>query len=855
MINNYWEKIMLRLDSITKSFGSKEQEVKVLKGISLQFRDREFVSILGQSGCGKTTLLNLLGGLDKATSGSLFVNGVSTDDFLEKDWNDYRNKQVGFVFQTYNLIPHQSVISNVELPLVLSGVNKEERKARAQSALEKVGLADQAKKRPMQLSGGQMQRVAIARALVNNPSVIFADEPTGALDSVSGKQVMEILKEIAKDRLVIMVTHNDQLANEYSTRIISMNDGTIINDSNPYAYDECITDEQQYIAKRNKEEESQKASIVADSNKKAQKIYKKQKRKKRRETSMSFATANSLSINNLRSKKGRTILTSIAGSIGIIGIMLVLALSGGVEAYINTIEENALSQYPLTIEETNTNLTAVMQLLGSSDVDREENPDSEVIYTQQVLGNLLENLNSVMSKNDLEKFKEYTENNFDESIGYVKYDYGVEFDVFCNYVDDDERYMKVNPFLEAIENVMPGGFSDYSDMIAQFGSMLSVWDEMVDNDTLLSQQYELLGNSRWPTAYNEVVVVVDNKNQLSDYTLFALGLVPASDIVGAIFQGGEFAETTYTVDDILSIEYRLTTGADYCIQNQDGSWTQLTDRNEQRKINFVESHSVPVKVVGVIRPKEGVEVTSIMGTIGYTSELKQYLSQRAENSAIVKAQKENTTINVITGEEINEEQYKELMRSYGVADFDKPTSISFYANSFEDKDKIVAFIDEYNQTTDSDIKYNDNLAMIMDFVDTLTATITKVLAGFAGISLIVSSIMIAIIIYTSVLERKKEIGVLRSIGARKRDVSNVFLAESCWIGALSGVIGILISFALVIVVNIVLNAVLGIANLAVVAWWQPVAMFVLSVGLAVIAGLIPSRIASNKNPVECLRSE
>ena len=846
---------MLRLDSITKSFGSKEQEVKVLKGISMQFRDKEFVSILGQSGCGKTTLLNLLGGLDKATSGRLFVNGTSTNDFSEKDWNDYRNKQVGFVFQTYNLIPHQSVISNVELPLLLAGVNREERKARAQEALERVGLSDQAKKRPMQLSGGQMQRVAIARALVNNPSVIFADEPTGALDSVSGKQVMETLKEIAKDRLVIMVTHNDQLANEYSTRIISMNDGMITDDSNPYSYDECIIDEQRYVAKKNEDEELQKSAIVAESNKKAQKIYKKQKRKKRRETSMSFATANSLSINNLRSKKGRTILTSIAGSIGIIGIMLVLALSGGVKAYINTIEENALSQYPLTIEETNTNLTAIMQLLGSSGVEREENPNSEVIYTQQVLGNLLENLDSVMSQNDLEKFKEYTENNFDESIGYVKYDYGVEFDVFCNYVDDDERYMKVNPFLEAIENVMPGGFLEYSDMIAQFGSMLSVWDEMVDNDTLLTQQYELLGNSRWPTAYNEVVVVVDNKNQLSDYTLFALGLVPASDIVGAIFKGGEFAKTTYTVDDLLNLEYRLTTGADYCNQNQDGSWTQLTDRNEQRKIEFVEAHSVPVKVVGVIRPKEGVEVTSIMGTIGYTSELKQYLSQRAENSAIVKAQKESETINVITGEEINEEQYKELMRSYGVADFDNPTSISFYANSFEDKDKIVDFIDEYNQTTDSDIKYNDNLAMIMNFVDTLTATITKVLAGFAGISLIVSSIMIAIIIYTSVLERKKEIGVLRSIGARKRDVSNVFLAESCWIGALSGVIGILISFALVIVVNIVLNVVLGIANLAVVAWWQPVAMFVLSVGLAVIAGLIPSRIASNKNPVECLRAE
>ena len=846
---------MLRLDAITKNFGSKEQEVTVLKGISVQFRNKEFVSILGQSGCGKTTLLNLLGGLDKATSGSIFINGIRTDDFSEKDWNDYRNKHVGFVFQTYNLIPHQSVISNVEMPLVLAGVNREERKARAQAALERVGLGDQAKKRPMQLSGGQMQRVAIARALVNNPSVIFADEPTGALDSVSGKQVMEILKEVAKERLVIMVTHNDLLAKEYSTRIISMSDGVISGDTNPYSYDECLIDEQDFISQKREEEEKLLANIVADSKKKAQRIYKKQKRKKRRETSMSFMTANSLSINNLKSKKGRTLLTSIAGSIGIIGIMLVLALSGGVEAYINTIEENALSQYPLTISRTNTNLTAIMQLLGSTDVEREENPDSEEIYTQQVLGNLLKNLDSVMSTNDLNKFQEYTNQHFDESIGYVKYDYGVEFDVFCNYVEDDEKYMKVNPFIEAIGNVMPGGFSEYSDMIAQFSSMLSVWDEMVENEELLNQQYELLGESRWPNAYNEVVVVVDNKNQLSDYTLFALGLVPASDIFGAIFQGGEFAKNTYKVEDLLSLEYRLTTGSDYCIQGADNTWSQLTNRDKQREIEFVETHSVPVRVVGVIRPKEGVEVTSITGTIGYTSALKQYLSQRAEDSAIVKAQRANPTFNVISGEEISEEEYEELLRSYGVADFDNPTSISFYATSFENKDKIVSFIDEYNQNTDSDIKYNDNLAMIMDFVDTLTSTITKVLAGFAGISLIVSSIMIAIIIYTSVLERKKEIGVLRSIGARKRDVSNVFLAESCWIGALSGMIGIIIAFVLVGVVNVVLSAVLGIMNLAMISWWQPIAMFVLSIVLAIIAGLVPSRIASNKNPVECLRAE
>ena len=846
---------MLRLNNITKKFGVKEQEVKALKGISVQFRNREFVSILGQSGCGKTTLLNLLGGLDKSTSGSIFINGKSTDNFSEADWNDYRNKHIGFVFQNYNLISHLTIIRNVELALVLAGVEREERRTRAMEVLEKVGLADQAKKRPMQLSGGQMQRVAIARALVNNPTIILADEPTGALDSESGTQVMEILKEIAQDRLVIMVTHNEQLAKQYSTRILSMSDGLIMADSNPYSYEECIKDEHNYIEQVKREVEQKIESISKEDKKKAQKIYIKEKRKARRRTSMSYATANSLSLNNLKSKKGRTILTSVAGSIGIIGIMLVLALSGGVKTYISTIEENALSQYPLKIEQTNTNLTAVMQLLGSEDTSREEYPDSDIIYTQQVLGNLFENLDSVMSQNDLESLKKYIDQNFDDEIGYVKYDYGIDFDVFCNYVNDSEKYMKVNPFLEAIENVMPGAFSQYDDMITQFSSMLSVWDEMTENEELLKQQYELLGESRWPTAYDEVVVVVDGKNQLSDYTLFALGLVPASDIVGAIFQGNQFASTTYRVDELLNLEYMVMTHSDYYTQNEDDSWTIVSDRNKQREIAYVEAHGVPVKVVGVVRPKEGVEVASIQGVIGYTPELMQYLSVRAENSAIVKAQSNSQTINVINGEELDAEGYKELMRSYGVADFDCPTSISIYANSFEDKDKIINFLEVYNADTDKDVKYSDDLSIIMSFVDKLTDTITKVLAGFAGISLIVSSIMIAIIIYTSVLERKKEIGVLRSIGARKRDVSNVFIVESGWIGALSGVIGISVAYLLSWIVNLVLKSLLGIDNLAIILWWQPIAMFVLSVVLAIIAGLIPSRLASNKNPVECLRAE
>ena len=691
-----------------------------------------------------------------------------------------------------------------------------------------------------------MQRVAIARAIVNNPSIILADEPTGALDTKSGEQVMQILKEIAKDRLVVMVTHNEELARSFSTRIVKMEDGVISSDTHPYKIEDCLEEEKLFLDKVKVEQKHKIKSRTQA------KVGKKEKRAK---TAMSFKTANGFSLNNLWSKKVRTALTSIAGSIGLIGIMLVLALSNGANAYISNMEEEALSQYPLTIEQTNTDLAAVMQMLASSSEDREQYPDTETIYTEQVLGNLFENLSTVMSSNDLEKLKVYVDSNFNEELGYVKYDYGIDFDVFCNYVQDEYKYMKVNPFLEAIDDVMPGGMGSYEDMVTQFSSMLSLWDEMIENQSLLEKQYELLGNSRWPSNYDEVVIVVDEKNQLSDFTLFALGLVPASEIMEAIFNGEKFAGSTYQVDDLLGMEYMLMTSSDYYNQNGDGSWSAVLDRNEQREISYVESHATSVKVVGVIRPKEGVKVTSINGTVAYTSALKQYLSARAENSSIVKAQKASPTVNVLTGEKIDDETYLALMRSYGVADFNKPTAINFYANSFEDKEGIVAFLEEYNAQTEDDVKYSDNLSIIMGYVEKLTATITGILAGFAGISLIVSSIMIAIIVYTSVLERKKEIGILRSIGARKKDVSNVFISESIWIGAISGVVAIGITYLLILIVNIIIGALLGVPNLAMLKWYEPLTMLALSVVLAVIAGFIPSRIASNKDPVECLRSE
>ncbi len=875
---------MLELREIVKDYVSKENVVHVLKGVNLRFRKSEFVAILGPSGCGKTTLLNIIGGLDRYTSGDILVDGVSTKDYSDHDWDIYRNHRIGFVFQSYNLIPHLTVQRNVEMSMAIAGLPPEERKAKALAALERVGLADQAKKKPAQLSGGQMQRVAIARSIVNDPDIILADEPTGALDSESGEQVMELLQEVAKEKLVVMVTHNNALAEKYSTRIIDLHDGVVTSDSAPYAPDEENAEEtapQQAAAEETTSAEEVPAEEMTETKvyepEKAVSTSKTRKRRAKKRgdkaagsyAAMSIGTAASLSFTNLISKKGRTILTALAGSIGIIGIILVLALSGGAQAYIASMEEDVLSQYPIEINRTNSDLNSVISILMQENEDREDWPDTDEVYINQIIGRLLEHLSAVLDDtNDLAALKTYIEENFDSDMGYVKYDYGVDFDVFCNYINDPETYLKVDPFTEGIEAAL-GGLSGllgpYMDMIEQFGDMLTVWDEMLENTSLLDSQYELVGeNSRWPQNYDEVVIVLDEENSLNDYTLFALGLKDTSELLDAITNGDDFVSQDYSADDLIGIEYRVTTNSDYYYQNADGSWSMVSDRTEQRQIEFVESHSVPVKVVGVIRPREGTQVTSINGNIAYTHALTEYLSDRAAQSDVAEAltatahQSGNDTMyyNILEdGAEIDAETYMSLMRELGIADTDNPVTINIYANSLSDKAAIEQFIADYNAESGSTVKYTDDLGTMMTYVDSLTGTVTGVLVGFAAISLIVSSIMIAIIIYTSVLERRKEIGVLRSLGARKKDISRVFISESALIGLVAGILGVIIAAILFMPINLVMQHYLHVGNLLQIEWWHAVMMIGISVVLAILAGFIPSRIASKKDPVTCLHED
>lgn len=856
---------MLRLENIVKDYGTKEQAVHVLKGLSVQFRRSEFVSILGHSGCGKTTLLNLIGGLDSCTEGVVYLDGKSTNSYTDSDWNLYRNKQIGFVFQNYNLIPHLSVEKNVELPLALSDVSKRERRKRALVALEIVGLRDQARKRPNQLSGGQMQRVAIARALVNNPSIILADEPTGALDSESGVQVMNILKEVANDKLVIMVTHNDSLADEYSTRIIKMSDGEIIDDTDPYSLEDCLQAEMEDAKRKSDERES-----IISSNTKNEKERKsflrklrKQEYEKRMKTSMSLGTAISMSLTNLRCKLGRSFLTSIAGSIGIIGIMMVLALSTGVNGYISTIEQNALSQYPITINDTNMDLMGAMGLLsGMNEDDRPSYPDSDKVYIQPMVGNLMKDIQGIFSTNDLGSLKTYINDNHKEleKLGYVKYNYGVSMDIYRK-IDGDTDYTWMYPFTDSIKDVIPEQFGSLMDTLQQYGAAVNSWDELVDNQTLLNSQYELIGDSRWPTEYNELVLVVDEKNQISDYMLFILGLLSPNTLGDMLTNGTNsdvFAEE-YELEDLLNLTYMAMTGNDYYHKDDSDKWVQ-TSKTDRLKSEFVEANAVELKVVGVVRPKEGATVTCINGCIAYTSKLVEYMSNRTatKEGSLYKYYLEtgcDYNGNMLLGDE----EINAFKREMGVCTDEIPTSISIYANSFEDKDKIIAFLDEYNNIQEAQngnkIKYSDNLSMIMTFVNTLTETMTRVLVGFAAISLVVSSIMIAIIIYTSVLERRKEIGILRSVGARKIDISSIFISESSLLGVTSGLIGIFITWLLTLFANYILKLLLGISDLAIIVWWSPLVMLFISVVLSFIAGVLPARIAANKDPVECLRSE
>ena len=866
---------MLKLKNITKEYKSGDTTVKALKGIDIEFRNSEFVSILGQSGCGKTTLLNIIGGLDRYTSGDLIINGKSTKEFKDNNWDAYRNYSVGFVFQNYNLIPHQTVLSNVELALTLSGVSKEERRKRAIKALEDVGLKEQIHKKPNQMSGGQMQRVAIARALVNDPDIILADEPTGALDTKTSVQIMEILKNISKDKLIIMVTHNPELAEKYSSRVIKVLDGKVISDSNPYKEDEEKTEK---------------------------------KKAKTGKTSMNFFTALSLSLNNLMTKKGRTILTSFAGSIGIIGIALILSLSNGVQKYINRVQEDTLSSYPISIEESTVDMASMLEIMmdeGNDNLNHEEGK----IYSKDIMNEMISTLSSKIQTNNLEEFKSYLdteENEIKKNSNAIQYEYNLNLNLYKK--DTSNGIVKVNPSTvmnsigmgNMVEEQNSSPFASSSMMVSQ----TDVWEEMLDNKELIESQYDVLAGNL-PTSYNEVALVVDENNQISDYTLYTLGLKDQKDLERKweAVKKGEKVEAddqkVYTYDELLNLSFKLILNTDY-YEKSGNMWVNKSDDEEYMK-NKIEN-AEDIKISCIIRKNEESVSTSLTGSmIGYTKQLKEHVINKINESEIVKEQKENKDINIFTGmkfpeknentkfdyanltsqqkayiSKLSSEELAKVMQSFsenqnatyednletlGVVDLNKPSAIKIYATNFDAKELISNEIEKYNQKQRDEgkeenvINYTDMVGMMMKSVSVIVNMISYVLIAFVAISLIVSSIMIGIITYISVLERTKEIGILRAIGASKKDISRVFNAETFIIGFAAGLLGILITLILTIPINAIIKAIAGVSGIASLPFGGAIILVIISMVLTIIAGLIPSKMASKKDPVEALRTE
>jgi len=1028
---------MLKLKNVVKKYVTGDSEVLALGGVSLNFRRNEFVSILGASGCGKTTMLNIIGGLDRYTDGDLIIGGKSTKEFRDRDWDHYRNHSVGFVFQSYNLIPHQSVLSNVELALTLSGVSKAERRARAIEALEKVGLGDQLGKRPSQMSGGQMQRVAIARALVNNPDILLADEPTGALDTATSVQIMELLKEVARDRLVIMVTHNPELAEEYSTRIVRLRDGLVIDDSDPFDGEPAPLDAPKELAP-------------------------KVKKKKAKKNSMSFLTALSLSKNNLMTKKGRTILTSFAGSIGIIGIALILSISNGIQGYIDQIQEDTLSTYPLTINRTDTDMSAMMSAMTETSQMQIENPDPNTIYVDDSMGTMMAAMSATV-ENDLKSFKVYLDENYvkiADSVSDIQYTYDFDMQIYSA-----DGKTQLNP--TKIFDNMGDAFAGMGELISMSGSSFSIFSEMINNQELLDQQYELVGeNSHWPTNKNEVVLVVGQNNQISAMTLYMLGVLPQdelADVMTNLFQNGEYESKhnmEYSLDDFLGMEFYMLSSSDFYAK--DGGTYRVNGKSyptwqDMREYGygsssqeaFVTKNGTKLTISGIVRPKAGVSATSIQGAIGYTKGLTDLILEKNTQSEIINQQKDTPNNNVLTGatfertpyaredihllikrvgstnmnrfysivtamlredpqfqgiwsdkalaitmytctldddemavavskllenvkanptidpmqlegflamlsdpsalpgitlnstnivqllpilsddqrmglvgglqqfcsESSNDQLYRDIkskvdsgewkvnekfitmmldfeleegkpvlndemyamfestlydlvpdkdatlesnLKLLGDAEAADPASINFYAKDFESKEAIEAFIKEYNDGVDEDkkLEYTDLVGVLMSSISIIIDVISYVLVAFVSISLVVSSIMIGIITYISVLERTKEIGILRSIGASKKDISRVFNAETLIVGFVAGLIGILATVLLCLPINAIIHALSGVegvrASLPIVA---AIVLVAISMLLTFIAGLIPSRLASKKDPVEALRSE
>lgn len=986
---------MLEIRNIVKNYETGSETVHALKGVSIAFRESELVSILGQSGCGKTTLLNIIGGLDQYTSGDLIINGQSTKQYKSADWDIYRNHSVGFIFQSYNLIPHQSVLSNVELALTLSGVSKAERRRRAKEALEKVGLGNQLNKRPNQMSGGQMQRVAIARALVNDPDILLADEPTGALDSETSIQIMELVKEIAKDRLVIMVTHNPELAEKYSTRIVKLLDGQIVGDSDPFD-----------PAKEPAHSEVRKSEVT-----------------KGQKTSMSFLTALSLSKNNLMTKKGRTFLTSFAGSIGIIGIALILSLSNGVQEYINSVERSTLASFPVSIQHETVDYTSLMTSMMNVRDNAEENRDPDRIYTNDISTEMMKTMLSEMQTNNLAEFKEYLESDPDgisASIEEIQYSYDSNLYIYGHSADGD--IMQINP--STVMSAMMG--QSMADNVSQMtntysslmgSSSMSSYDafrELLSTD-MLKTEYEVLAG-RLPEAYNEVVVLVTDRNELSDVTLYTLGLRDQGeleDMMSSVMAGESFdldtGDLSFSYDDLMGMEFSMLTAPEFYQKNDDGTWTDM--RSDSEFMEQAAENGLKLKVVGILKPDADSLISSTnSGGIGYTHALTEYMIDKTNSSELVKAQKENPDVDVFTGIEfpkadeeeeqpmsqseamemltgmlteeqrtklnegimaaITEEQQAQIqsammgmvsdeqmnsimmgvltpeqltqlqsgadvnslltdaqkaqmsaqiaasltaeqnaelstmmngmvdptkmytifmqvlttdqlrqlmdmtkepettdatydgnLKLLGVAELSEPSSMKIYATDFESKEKITQLIEKYNDSKIADdnqadvINYTDYVGLMMSSVSDIINAISYILIAFVAISLIVSSIMIGIITYISVLERTKEIGILRAMGASKRDISNVFNAETLIVGFSAGVIGIAVTLLLNIPINIIIENITGIANVALLPWQGGVILVVISMLLTLIAGLVPAGVAAKKDPVEALRTE
>ncbi len=978
---------MLSLKKIVKRYTAGDTTVTALGGVDLEFRESEFVSILGPSGCGKTTLLNIIGGLDRYDEGDLSIKGRSTKDFSDADWDAYRNHSIGFVFQSYNLIPHQSVLSNVELALTLSGVPKAERRRRAVEALEKVGLGDQLNKRPSQMSGGQMQRVAIARALVNDPEILLADEPTGALDSVTSVQIMEILKEISKDRLIIMVTHNPELAEKYSSRIVRLSDGMVVDDSDPYTPSVQETVEQ------------------------GDKKSKKSSRTKRDRTkSMSFLTALSLSKNNLLTKKGRTFLTSFAGSIGIIGIALILALSNGIQLFINKVQEDTLSSYPISIMSQTVDYSSMVEsMMGKA--EESGNHELDAVYSNSVMFEMMNVMISEVQTNNLSDFKKFLDSKEAElrknnTISDIQYGYNLDLNIYSSDTSNGPIKLGMDIFYSTIYG--DSAMSSMQTSSPLMNGSFNLFSEIIDNPELIDSQYEVLAG-KMPSSYNEVVLVLDKNNEISDMALYALGLRDRgelADIMNAVMKGENFKveNSKFTYEQMLDTTFKLVLPSELYTRSQGGGWKNISD--DDTAMESIIENGLTLKIVGIVRPDGDAVASSITGAVGYTPALTEYVINETKKSEIVREQLDDPKIDVLTGlpfadenykkptnaekatlikghfdslsmidktpiiyqiitaqrvsvaaaetlstmsedqikgllvsaitaqmgvdeataegyiaampeddrasaalgavmasisedvanavseelsalsqdelsatfeaylasldedgmaalydsympETISKSTYDENLRLLGVCDLDDPSTINIYAVDFKSKDIIKELIDEYNAGVDEkdEISYTDYVALLMSSVSTIINFVSYALIAFVSISLVVSSIMIGIITYISVLERTKEIGILRAIGASKRDISRVFNAETFIVGLASGLIGIGVSLLLCIPINLIIGSMSGVNNIASLPLVGAIILVVISVALTLIAGLIPAKIAARKDPVIALRSE